>query len=162
MIANSPKQTNDGLRLSEERYRVLFELSPAAVYTCDASGVIQEFNRCAVELWGREPALGDTAERFCGSLRMFDPDGSALPHERCPMAQVVSGKVSEVRDAEVLIGRPDGSRVAVVVNIHPLKNERGEIAGAVNCFYDITERKHMEASNSLHSATFGTSVNAAG
>ena len=144
MIISSSKQTNEASRLSEERYRALFELSPAAVYTCDASGVIQEFNRYAAELWGREPVLGDTAGRFCGSFRMFNPDGSVLPNEQCPMAQVVSGKISEVRDAEVVIGRPDGSRVAVAVNIHPLKNERGEIAGAVNCFYDITERKYAE------------------
>jgi PAS domain S-box-containing protein len=144
MFMSSSKQTNEASRLSEERYRTLFELSPAAVYTCDSSGVIQEFNRYAAELWGREPVLGDTGERFCGSSTLFHPDGRVLLHEQCPMAQVVSGKISEVRDAEVLIGRPDGSRVAVVVNVHPLKNERGEIAGAVNCFYDITERKHME------------------
>ena len=45
---------------------------------------------------------------------------------------------------EVLIERPDGSRVTVVVNIRSLKNERGEITGAINCFYDITERKQAE------------------
>ena len=35
----------------------LFESSPAAVYSIDASGVIQEFNRCAAELWGRRGAV---------------------------------------------------------------------------------------------------------
>jgi signal transduction histidine kinase len=30
------------------------------------------------------------------------------------------------------------------VNIRPLKNHRGEITGAINCFYDITERKQAE------------------
>jgi hypothetical protein len=60
------------------------------------------------------------------------------------MAEVVSGKISEARDAEVLIERPDGSRVTVVVNIRPLKNLRGEVTGAINCFYDITERKQAE------------------
>jgi PAS domain-containing protein len=48
---------------SEERYRTLFNLSPMAVYSIDASGVIRDFNRHAVELWGREPALGDTDQR---------------------------------------------------------------------------------------------------
>ena len=43
---------------SEERYRFLFEFSPAAVYSIDASGVIQNFNLCATELWGRAPELG--------------------------------------------------------------------------------------------------------
>jgi PAS domain S-box-containing protein len=39
-------------RSSEERFRTLFELSPVAAYSCDKMGVIQEFNRRAVELWG--------------------------------------------------------------------------------------------------------------
>jgi PAS domain-containing protein len=40
---------NEALHQSEERYRVLFDLSPVAVYPIDASGVIQEFNRFAAE-----------------------------------------------------------------------------------------------------------------
>ncbi|HWY71258.1 MAG TPA: PAS domain S-box protein [Terriglobales bacterium] len=129
------------LRESEERYRTLFNLVPVAVYCCDAAGVIQNCNRRAVELWGRQPAPGDTDEKFCGSFKLFRPDGTFMPHEQCPMAEVVSGKLREVRDAEVLIERPDGTKITVVVNILPLKNERGEVTGAINCFYDITKRK---------------------
>ena len=135
--------TDDLARWNEERYRTLFDLGPVAVYSCDAAGVIQEFNRRAVELWGRA-AVGDTDERFCGSFKLFRPDGSFMPHEQCPMAEVVAGTLSEARDAEVLIERPDGSRITVVVNIRPLKNERGEVTGAINCFYDITARKETE------------------
>ena len=138
------KRGEEAIRQSEERYRTLFNLGPMAVYTIDTSGVIRDFNRHAAELWGREPALGDTDERFCGSFKMFRPDGSFMSHDQCPMAEVVSGRISEARDAEVLIERPDGSQVTVVVNIRPLKNDRGEVTGAINCFYDITERKRHE------------------
>jgi PAS domain S-box-containing protein len=138
------KQAEEAIRQSEERYRTLFNLGPMAVYTIDTSGVIRDFNRHAAELWGREPALGDTDQRFCGSFKMFRSDGSFMPHDQCPMAEVVSGKVSAVHNGEVLIERPDGSHVTVLVNIRPLKNDRGEITGAINCFYDITELKSAQ------------------
>ncbi len=141
---------SDFARNSEERYRVLFELSPVAVYSIDASGVIQDFNRVAAELWGREPALGDTDERFCGSFKLFRPDGTYMPHEQCPMAQVVSGEILEARDAEVIIERPDGSQITVVVNIRPLRGPSGDITGAINCFYDITERHRLERERQQH------------
>jgi PAS domain-containing protein len=143
-------QANEALRGSEERYRVLFALSPVAVYSVDASGAIQEFNRVAAELWGREPPLGDTGQRFCGSFKLYRPDGSFMPRERCPMAQVVSGEILEARNEEVLIERPDGSRVNVIINIRPLVGPDGDITGAINCFYDVTERARIERERRQH------------
>ena len=135
---------DSALRESPGRYRTLFDLAPIAVYSCDAAGVLQEYNKRAAELWGRKPAPGDTDERFCGSFKLYRPDGSYMPHEQCPMGDVLTGKIPGVHDAEVHIERPDGSRVIVIVNIAPLMDERGEIRGAINCFYDVTERKRME------------------
>lgn len=129
---------------ASDRYRTLFDLAPVAVYSCDVSGVIRDYNNRAAELWGRRPQVGDTDERFCGSFKMYRPDGSYMPHEQCPMGDVLTGKVPGIHDGEVHIERPDGSRVIVIVNIAPLKDEGGEIIGAINCFYDVTERKKGE------------------
>jgi PAS domain S-box-containing protein len=129
------------LRASEERYRILFELGPVAVYACDAGGVIQDFNQRAVELWGRKPVAGTASNRYTGAFKLFRPDGSFLRHAQSPMAEVLRGKKAAERDREVIIERPDKTRIHVIVNIRALKNERGEITGAINCFYDITERQ---------------------
>jgi two-component sensor histidine kinase len=88
--------------------------------------------------------LGDPNERFCGSYRMFRPDGSLLPHHQCPMADVLRTGIS-VRQQEVHIERPDGLRGIALVDIEAIRDSDGNIIGAVNCFQDITERKRGEA-----------------
>ncbi len=129
---------------SEERYRTLFEMCPMGVYSCDRTGMIQKFNQQAVKLWGREPKLGDASERFCGSFKMYRTNGSFMPHAECPMAVVLSGKAKGAHNTEAVIERPNGSKISVNVNIVPLKNKRGGTIGAINCFYDISERKHTD------------------
>ena len=123
--------------------RVQLALDPVAIYTCNASGVITYFNDRAAELWGRRPVIGDTNDRFCGAYMLFQPDGSRLPHEQCPMADVLNGRSHGVHDAEVHIERLDGSRVAVIVNIVPLMKD-GRITGAANSFYDVADRSYVE------------------
>lgn len=121
----------------------LLELLPVAVYVCDRDGTILRYNRRAAELWGREPSLGDPRERFCGSLRMYRLDGTPLPHDQCPMGDVLRTGLP-VRDQEVGIERPDGTRIVALVNIDALRDATGTIVGAVNAFQDITERKRLE------------------
>jgi PAS domain S-box-containing protein len=129
----------ENLYKSEEQYRVLFELCPIAAYSIDASGVIIKFNDLAAKLWGREPVIGDTDERFCGAHQLYSPDGSPMRHDETPMAKVVSGAIAMVIDERVVIERPDGSRVNVIVNIRPLTNSSGDVVGAINCFYEATQ-----------------------
>ena len=145
-IANAAGATL-GLRDGEQGFELpgrLFEQLPFAVYVCDRDGLVLRYNRRAAELWGRLPKLHDPNERFCGSYRMFRPDGSLLQHHQCPMADVLRTGIS-VREQEVHIERPDGSRGIALVDIEAIKNSDGNIVGAVNCFQDITERKRSEA-----------------
>jgi PAS domain S-box-containing protein len=132
-----------GLRDEEWGFELpgqLFEQLPFAVYVCDRDGLLRRYNRRAAELWGRSPKIGDPDERFCGSYRMFRPDGSPLAHDQCPMADVLRTGAS-VREQEVHIERPDGSRGIALVNIEAIQDSRGYIVGAVNCFQDVTERR---------------------
>jgi len=116
---------------------------PGAVYICDQDGWLVRYNSEAEMLWGRTPSLCEPRDRFCGSYRLFLPDGTPISHAECPMAKAVQDGTT-TRNAEVMIERPDGSRITVLVNIRPLKDRRGRIRGAINCFQDISEHKKME------------------
>ena len=74
---------------------------------------------------------------------MILPDGTPLPHDQCPMAIALSEGRS-YRNAEVSIRRPDGSIIDVLVNIDPVLNEQGEVAGAINAFLDVSAIKRAE------------------
>jgi PAS domain S-box-containing protein len=116
---------------------------PMAAYVVRADGVVIWYNARAAELWGREPAIGDTDERFCGAHTLFHADGSHMAHCDTPVALALSTGAS-MREQEVIIGRPDGSRVPVSVHIDPIRNPKdGQIIGVVNFFQDSTERKRQ-------------------
>ncbi len=138
------KKNEEELRASDLRFRALFDLGPVGVYSCDTAGRIVDFNRCATSMWGRTPRTGDHGEKFCGSFKMRSSDGKRMRHSKCPMAAVLGGRIPSARDVEVIVERPDGSRITVVANIVPLLNGLGEMTGAINCFYDISERKRSE------------------
>lgn len=138
------KRAEQALRESEERFRALFDRGPIAIYSCDAAGIAQEFNPCAVQLWGREPKRGNSDERFSGSHRLYLPDGTFIPPAQSPMAAVLSGDSAGAYDQEFIIERPDGSRISIIANTVPLKNEQGQITGGMCCFYDITERNRLK------------------
>src|SRR6202030_4503211 len=73
----------------------------------------------------------------------YSPDGKLVPHEESKMAEALRTGVPS-HDLEVVIERPDGTFITVLVNIAPLRNGKGELIGAMNCFQDITERKRVE------------------
>jgi signal transduction histidine kinase/CheY-like chemotaxis protein len=131
-------------RLSTDwRSQDLIEVLPAAVYVCNADAVVVAYNRRAAELWGREPTPGDTDQKYCGAHRLYQLDGTFMPHRDTPMEWVLrTGKPA--RDREVIIERPNRSRITVLVNIAPLFGEDGELVGAVNCFQDVTSQKEAE------------------
>lgn len=134
----------EALRQSEQRFRALFDRGPVATYSCDTSGMILEFNACAVKLWGRKPQPSDVDERFCGVSKVYRPDGVLLSEEQNPMIAVLKGVMPQVDEVEAVMERPDGSRISVIASIVPLKDCQGKIIGAINCFYDITERTRLE------------------
>src|SRR5918995_679734 len=101
------------LSRSELHFRSLLEKLPAGAYTCDPEGLITYYNQHAVKLWGRAPKLNDPEDRFCGSFKLFAPDGSPITHDRCWMAQAL--KTNEgYNKREIVIERPDGRRLSAL------------------------------------------------
>jgi PAS domain S-box-containing protein len=118
----------------------LLEALPVAVYTTDADGRITFYNEAAAELWGHRPELGTS--QWCGSWRLYWPDGRPLPHDECPMA-VALKEGRPVRGIEAIAERPDGTRVRFRPCPTPLRDGAGRLVGAINLLMDVTEREEV-------------------
>ena len=94
-----------------------------------------------MKLWGHRPEIGKS--EWCGSWKLFWPDGRVLPHGECPMALAIKEKKPN-RGMEAVAERPDGTRVPFIPYPTPLFDSEGVLIGAVNMLVDISERKHAE------------------
>ena len=121
--------------------RQLLDALPVAVYTTDAAGLVTYFNQAAADLAGRRPALG--TDEWCVTWKLHLPDGTPLAHSECPMAIALTENRS-VRGVEAIAERPDGTRVPFMPFPTPLRDENGELVGAVNMLLDISEHKKAE------------------
>jgi two-component system, chemotaxis family, CheB/CheR fusion protein len=135
------RKAGQALFRGDSYFRQVLDLLPAAVYITDAAGIITYYNEAAATMWGQHPQLG--ASEWCGSWKLYWPDGRSLPHDQCPMALALREK-RPIRGMEAVAERPDGIRVPFIPYPTPLYDESGELIGAVNMLVDITDRKRAE------------------
>jgi PAS domain S-box-containing protein len=141
--AAATRSGTTGIDAFDDIDQAVLDAIPTGLCVCTAEGALTRYNRRAVELWGRALRLGDASELYGGDFRRFEADGVPLPFAATPVGNVLrSGR--RIVGAEVIIERPDGSRVPVLMNVAPLKGASGLIQGAVCSFQELTERKLVE------------------
>jgi PAS domain S-box-containing protein len=119
----------------------LLDILPTAIYLTDEQGRITYFNEAAATLWGCRPRLN--SDQWCGSWRLYRPDGRVLPHDQCPMAVALKeGKPN--RGNRAIAERPDGSRISFMAFPTPIFDASGKLIGAVNMLIDMTEHRRAE------------------
>jgi PAS domain S-box-containing protein len=144
----SGRYAQEALASSERRFRELLESLPAAVYTTDAEGRVTFYNQAAVELAGGAPDTSKPGSDAWGRLRLYHPDGAPLANDQSPMA-VALRENRPVAGVEALAERADGTRIPFIAYPTPLRDEAGELIGAVNMLVDISERKQSEANQRM-------------
>jgi signal transduction histidine kinase len=131
------------LHVTAENLRELIAVMPAGVYACDRDGVITYYNEQAVEIWGRTPKLDDPPWSFLDSRLVYGTDGTRLEPEDTPVKRVLATGMPVV-NLELMLERPDLSRINVLANITPLRDATGIVTGAVSIFQNIDELKRSQ------------------
>ncbi|MGZ8236769.1 MAG: hybrid sensor histidine kinase/response regulator [Methylobacter sp.] len=128
------KRTQEALRLSEQRYRSLFENNLDPIFSLTAEGKFFEANASA------ERASGYSLE----TLQTMHFLELCAPEERAESAEAFrQGLCRKCSDFETAMVRPDGKRVNLFLTGAPVIVD-DEVVGVACIARDITERKHAE------------------
>lgn len=140
-VAMGHRATLAALRESEERFRLLLDSSPEAIFGVDNQGICSFVNPACLNILGykEEEVLGKGIHAL---IHHTYPDGRPYPREQCHVRRsTLEGKPTHV-DGEVH-WRKDGTSFPVEYWSHPMYRDN-QLVGAVVNFVDISERKRME------------------
>jgi len=125
------------LRMEQEiLYRKILDNVITGVYFVDTERKINFWNKGAERVSGysESEVIGKSCRE--NILMHIDKTGKLLCNDGCPLqASMDDGKE---RSIEIFMKHKDGHRVPVMVHSLPLKDENGNITGAVEIFDDIS------------------------
>ncbi len=139
-ITLSKYRTEKKLKQNEQWLTTVLKSIGDAVITSDASGTVTFMNPIAEELtgWNYSDAFGkETTEVF------------NIAHEKnrtiieSPITQVLESGVSVGLPEETILITKNGAEIPIDDSIAAIKDDNGNITGAVCVFQDITERKQI-------------------
>lgn len=97
-------------------------------------------NPRAIQLLGGPGIAGAEVPHCLAQVRR--PDGEALPVEQLPSSRALAGQT--IRDEELVIARPDGHRLPILLSAAPVLGTDQKALGAVVTFEDISPIKELE------------------
>lgn len=129
--------------LYAERERALVTLRSIGdgVITTRADGTIDYLNPVASELtgWGNDEAHGRSVDEVFVIVNEITRNLQQSPIERC----LSQNKVVGLGNHSLLVSR-EGREVSIEDSAAPIRNDNGEILGAVLVFHDVTQARLMQ------------------
>ncbi len=130
------RRAEQALRESEERFRRMADAAPVMIWTDDAQGMTNYFNKPWLDFTGRalETELG------LGSRDSIHPDDRSRFAETYESARLVQRPFQ----TEYRLRRHDGEYRWVLETAIPRSTESGEFEGFIGSVIDISERRQAE------------------
>ena len=130
------KRAEEGLWVSEQRFRQFFENEPEYCYMISPEGVILDLNKSALKVLGykKEELVGKSLKTIYAP-EVLPKTGVLFPKWR---------KTGKLKDEELVIISKKRDRRTVLLSADAVKDRDGKILHSVSVQKDITDRKRAE------------------
>jgi len=130
-------QAEQNLKISEEKYRAIYENAVEGIFQTTPDGRILSVNPAMINLSGYD-SPEDLMQNVKNIIQFY-----ANPDDRLSFRKEIEEK-GTVSNYEVICIRKDGQKIWIAVNARAIKDKEGHIIQYDGFFEDITERKNME------------------
>ena len=130
------KESEDALRKSEEKYRILTETVPDIIFTLDRKGRFAYINPAG------ENIVGYSSQEFLGHdfTEVLAPEYIDITTDL--FKRGLAGEKISLYEVEIM--HKDGQKIPVELNMTSLFDEDGNIIGRLGVARDVTEPKRVE------------------
>ena len=136
------KRSEESLKRQEALLRTVLNTLPVGVWVTDAKGAIQTVNEAGRRIWGGARYIGP--EQYGEYIGWWHDSGKLIEAQEWAAARAIrNGEtlLDEVVDIQCF----DGTRKTILNSAIPLRNDHGQITGAIIVNQDITDRMAAEA-----------------
>jgi len=134
------KRAEEAVQQSESRLTQILNLLPVGIANVDAGGTLVYANPEAQRIWGEIRPV--SLERY-SEYRVWYLDGRPVDPEQSALARAVRHGETTLNE-ELAIDALDGQRRIILNSTVPLRDQQGQIVGAVAVNQDITLRKQAQ------------------
>ncbi len=128
--------------LSRAALETIVGAIPAGVIVLGKEGLVLYANNRASKLFGIDITGRKLSNYAVTTFQLLALNGGPYSIKDIPALMAIrNGKEDSV---EMMIQRPDGSRIVVSTSAMPIADEKGEVIASVSIFDDITERKKWD------------------
>jgi diguanylate cyclase (GGDEF)-like protein/PAS domain S-box-containing protein len=135
------KQTEEALRESEERVRLLLDSTAEAIFGLDLQGNCTFCNLACLRLLGYADAEALLGKNLHGLTHHTRPDGTPYAEQECPIQRTLR-RGETIRVDDEVFWHASGTSFPAEYRSYPVEHER-KLVGAVVTVLDISDRRRV-------------------
>lgn len=137
------QEANREAQFQRSRWQAVVESMVDPLALCDATGLVTYINPAYSQRIGYLVPANLPLEEHPRFYRLYHPDGTLFAPQDLPL-QKAAFTGNEVRDVEVIERTEDGREFFAIFNAAPVRDDEGNVVGAVAVGRDITAQRKAE------------------